>query len=278
MSSFTKIVKDETRKEILIYLHNKGEATYSDILHDMKLSTGKLNYHLKILEPLLSKEGNYYKLNDKGNQLAEIMLNLGNDKKEFQYNRLLPQFLVLISFTFLVISETISHSNAFYALYIISIIALFSSLFLIYTMDEVNGFENLMILLSLFFPYASVFIHIFIFYNDPILAFRYYLPAVMSPVGSIPHFYIYELLPTLIYYFGILPKFINYNVELTEIIFIILLLTELFEGLGHLIDLTPILLGLSLFINRESLKKYRIFLVASIAIVVFSILFTTFIT
>jgi hypothetical protein len=33
----------------------------------MKLSTGKLNYHLKILEPLIEKEGEYYKLNEKGN-------------------------------------------------------------------------------------------------------------------------------------------------------------------------------------------------------------------
>ena len=33
----------------------------------MKLSTGKLNYHLKILELLIEKEGEYYKLNEKGN-------------------------------------------------------------------------------------------------------------------------------------------------------------------------------------------------------------------
>ncbi|WP_246252910.1 winged helix-turn-helix domain-containing protein [Acidianus brierleyi] len=80
MDDLTKIIKDRTRREILLYLHNRGKATYSDILHDMKLSTGKLNYHLKVLEPFLSKENEYYKLNDKGNQLAEIILSLGDNK------------------------------------------------------------------------------------------------------------------------------------------------------------------------------------------------------
>ncbi|AEE93190.1 hypothetical protein Ahos_0299 [Acidianus hospitalis W1] len=67
LMDLNRIIKDKTRKNILIYLKNKGKAAYSEILRDMKLSTGKLNYHLKILELLIEKEGEYYKLNEKGN-------------------------------------------------------------------------------------------------------------------------------------------------------------------------------------------------------------------
>jgi hypothetical protein len=49
--NFTRIVKDKTRREILIYLYNKNKATYSDILHDLNLSTGKLNIISKFSNP-----------------------------------------------------------------------------------------------------------------------------------------------------------------------------------------------------------------------------------
>lgn len=50
-----RIIKDKTIKDIPIYLKNKGKATYSEILRDMKLNIGKLNYYLKILESLIEK-------------------------------------------------------------------------------------------------------------------------------------------------------------------------------------------------------------------------------
>lgn len=100
----------------------------------MKLSTGKLNYHLKILEPLPSKGDDYYKLNDKGNQLAEIIPSLGNDKEESQYYRLLPQFLTLVSFIFLIISVKTLNSYGFYVFYVISIIALYHCSYFIHKM------------------------------------------------------------------------------------------------------------------------------------------------
>ena len=73
----------------------------------MKLSTGKLNYHLKILEPLIEKEGEYYKLNEKGEQLVSIMLSLEGDKDETQYNKVLPQYLALLGVVIFLLTRTL---------------------------------------------------------------------------------------------------------------------------------------------------------------------------
>ncbi|WP_252897088.1 winged helix-turn-helix domain-containing protein [Metallosphaera hakonensis] len=143
MDSFTRILKDRTRKDILIYLYNKNKATYSDILHDLNLSTGKLNYHLKILEPLITKEGEYYMLNEKGRQLVEIMRSLENHKEVSEYTKYIPQFLALVSLIFLFVSgglisnqinantnqPIVSTPQALYVFYSISVIALLTSAF-----------------------------------------------------------------------------------------------------------------------------------------------------
>ncbi|MCH4816483.1 MAG: winged helix-turn-helix domain-containing protein [Saccharolobus sp.] len=283
MDNFTRIIKDRTRREILIYLYNKGKATYSDILHDLKLSTGKLNYHLKILEPLILKEEEYYKLNEKGKQLVEIMLSLSNDKRETEYSRYLPQFLAIASLIFLFISgdflahevniynePVISNPRAFYTIYSISIIALLASSFLLYT-QEAKGLENAMLFLSIIFPYA-------IYLNWHLVYLV--LPAYLIVTSSVTfHYYIYELIPTLIYYFGILPKFINYNVRLMTILWGILIIFGALVNFSaaYLIDLSPLLLGLSIMTSRDSLKNYKILFMITLAIIVGGILFKMFI-
>ncbi|QXJ32275.1 winged helix-turn-helix domain-containing protein [Saccharolobus shibatae] len=283
MDNFTRIIKDKTRREILIYLYNKGKATYSDILHDLNLSTGKLNYHLKILEPLILKEEEYYKLNEKGKQLVEIMLSLSNDKREIEYSRYLPQFLAIASLIFLFISggflahevniynePVTSNPQAFYTIYSISIIALLSSSFLLYT-QEAKGLENAMLFLSIIFPYA-------IYLNWHLVYLV--LPAYLIVTSSVTfHYYIYELIPTLIYYFGILPKFINYNIRLMTILWGILIIFGALVNFSaaYLIDLSPLLLGLSIMTSRDSLKNYKILFMITLAIIVGGILFKMFI-
>ena len=269
MADLSKIIKDKTRREILFYLYNKGKATYSEILHDLNLSTGRLNYHLKILEPFLVKEESYYKLNDKGKQLVEIMQSVGEEKKENR--KLLPQFLALASFVLLIVAGTAIHDfNAFVAFYSLSLVLLLSSVYFLYTQEEVSGLENIMILLSLFIPYVLVFTS-----NYDVFILPLYL--VVTYTVKI-NFTIYSLIPVLIYYFGVLPKFMNYNEKLLMGIIVVMLLVNTLEGFSasYIIDLSPLLLATSLVVNRDRLENKNVFLFFAffdLAIIVASIVF-----
>jgi DNA-binding transcriptional ArsR family regulator len=75
LTSLHKILKDETRRKIIILLSEKGNLSYSDLMEASEvLSTGLLNYHLKVLSDLLRKnDSGQYSLSDKG-QLAYRLL------------------------------------------------------------------------------------------------------------------------------------------------------------------------------------------------------------
>jgi DNA-binding transcriptional ArsR family regulator len=62
-----KILKDETRRKIVLILHDRSNLTYSDLLEALKTQDrGRLNYHLKDLAPLLNKNDGGYSLNEQG--------------------------------------------------------------------------------------------------------------------------------------------------------------------------------------------------------------------
>jgi DNA-binding transcriptional ArsR family regulator len=69
IASLHKILKDETRQKIITLLNEKGSLSYSDLMEELDvLSTGLLNYHLKVLGNLLQKnENGHYMLSEKGN-------------------------------------------------------------------------------------------------------------------------------------------------------------------------------------------------------------------
>ena len=67
LASLHKILKDETRRKIILLLHNSGGLSYSDLLRALKITDrGRMNYHLKFLSPLITKDDEKYVLNDKG--------------------------------------------------------------------------------------------------------------------------------------------------------------------------------------------------------------------
>ncbi|XHH08497.1 MAG: helix-turn-helix domain-containing protein [Candidatus Bathyarchaeia archaeon] len=76
-----KILRDETRRKIVLLLHEQSSLTYSDLLEALKTQNkGSLNYHLKALSPLLEKADSNYSLNEQG-VLAWKML------QEFAYTQ-----------------------------------------------------------------------------------------------------------------------------------------------------------------------------------------------
>jgi DNA-binding transcriptional ArsR family regulator len=79
LSRLYKILKDGTRVKILELLENRGSLGYGELLSLSEISnTGRLNYHLKILRDLISKNGEAgrYSLSEKGRLAAEFLTKL----------------------------------------------------------------------------------------------------------------------------------------------------------------------------------------------------------
>jgi len=78
MSSFAslhKILKDETRSKIILLLDEKDSLSYTDLMETLGfLTTGLLNYHLKVLGDLLAKnEAGQYILSERGELAAKFL-------------------------------------------------------------------------------------------------------------------------------------------------------------------------------------------------------------
>jgi len=71
-----KILKDETRRRIILLLREKGSLSYMDLMKALGITnTGKTNYHLKVLDNLLSKmENGRYALTEKGILASQLLL------------------------------------------------------------------------------------------------------------------------------------------------------------------------------------------------------------
>ena len=76
IGSLHKILKNETRRKIIILLNEKGELSYTDLMETLGfVTTGRLNYHLKVLGELLSKnEIGQYSLTEKGKLASKLLL------------------------------------------------------------------------------------------------------------------------------------------------------------------------------------------------------------
>jgi DNA-binding transcriptional ArsR family regulator len=74
IASLHKILKDKTRQKILTLLATRGSLSYTELMEQLDVLTGILNYHLKVLGDLLQKNNSgQYILSDKG-QLAYKVL------------------------------------------------------------------------------------------------------------------------------------------------------------------------------------------------------------
>ena len=74
-ASLHKILSDTTRRSILELLAEKESLTYTDLMTLLQITnTGRLNYHLKALGSLISKdEGGKYRLPEQGQQAAYLL-------------------------------------------------------------------------------------------------------------------------------------------------------------------------------------------------------------
>jgi hypothetical protein len=82
IASLHKILKDETRRKIVLLLNERGNLSYTELLDTLGIcSTGLLNYHLKVLGSLLMKSGDgRYALTEKGRLASRLLLEFPDDQ------------------------------------------------------------------------------------------------------------------------------------------------------------------------------------------------------
>jgi DNA-binding HxlR family transcriptional regulator len=76
IESLHKILKDQTRRKIVLSINEKGSLSYTELMNTVAVSsTGTLNYHLKVLSELLTKdETGQYMLTEKGKLASKLLL------------------------------------------------------------------------------------------------------------------------------------------------------------------------------------------------------------
>jgi len=75
LESLHKILKHPIRRKIVLELDEKRELAYINLMNLLEVeNTGKLNYHLKILDDLIEKNGNgKYHLTEKGDLASQLL-------------------------------------------------------------------------------------------------------------------------------------------------------------------------------------------------------------
>ena len=74
----------EERRNILKIIGNSSEGVkYSDVLNELQLNTGKLNYHLKLLEGLIERDNDrHYRLTKLGIKSVMVLNSITEDLDE----------------------------------------------------------------------------------------------------------------------------------------------------------------------------------------------------
>jgi hypothetical protein len=133
IGSLYEILKDKTRRTIILKLNEKGSIGYTELIDITKASsTGKLNYHLKILGDLVTKNSNgQYMLSEKGKLASKMLIefpddtaslykewiriNLMSKRTDWLFGVKLSWILSLISLTIVIILNAVSINNLIFA-------------------------------------------------------------------------------------------------------------------------------------------------------------------
>lgn len=100
LESLHKVLKDEKRRKIITLLNEKGNQSYTDLLNALGTdSTGKLNYHLKILNELITKrEDGQYVLTDKGKLAVNLLQEFAPRKSQSEIDAPFPRgYMIVVS-------------------------------------------------------------------------------------------------------------------------------------------------------------------------------------
>ncbi len=99
LESLHKVLKDEKRRKIIGLLNEQGSLSYTQLMNTLGISTGKLNYHLKILnEFIMKQEDGTYVLTEKGKLAVNLMQQFGERKSQSQIDAPFPKgYMIIVS-------------------------------------------------------------------------------------------------------------------------------------------------------------------------------------
>ena len=99
IASLHKILKDETRSQILLLLNEKGSLSYTDLMATLGIvSTGTLNYHLKVLGDLLSKsENGHYTLTERGKLASRLLVEFPEQNNQGERRKWARRFFTALA-------------------------------------------------------------------------------------------------------------------------------------------------------------------------------------
>ena len=109
IASLHKILKDETRRKIILLLNENGSLSYTDLMDTLGIvSTGTLNYHLKVLGDLLSKnEGGQYTLTERGKLASRLLIEFPEANNQLERKKWQRRFWTAVGVSQIVILITV---------------------------------------------------------------------------------------------------------------------------------------------------------------------------
>jgi hypothetical protein len=110
IASLHKILKDETRQRILFTLNERGNQTYTDLMNSQGItSTGKMNYHIKMLNGLVSKnQDGLYSLTEKGKLALRLLDEFRETKSQAQLDAPFPRGYIIVVALFSVVALSVN--------------------------------------------------------------------------------------------------------------------------------------------------------------------------
>jgi F0F1-type ATP synthase assembly protein I len=140
LESLHKVLKDEKRRKIITLLNEKESLSYTELMNMLEISsTGKLNYHLKILnELIIKKEDGLYVLTEKGKLAVHLLQEFGERKSQSQIEAPFSRgyFIVVSLFSSVMVGLS-------FGLYLLGLVTF--DRFVLYTVMTVLGFVFLVI-------------------------------------------------------------------------------------------------------------------------------------
>ena len=117
LASLHKILKDETRSKAILLLSKKGAMSYTDLMDELGIvSTGLLNYHLKVLGELVQKnDAGQYSLTERGKLASRLLVEFpeGNDQVERRKRQRFYWTAVAVSQLVILVTVWALHSTGY---------------------------------------------------------------------------------------------------------------------------------------------------------------------
>jgi len=109
IASLHKILKDETRRQIVLLLNEKNSMGYTELMDTLGIvSTGTLNYHLKVLGDLLLKnENGQYTLTERGKLASRLLVEFPEQDNQAERRKWTRRFFITLALGQVVYFSTI---------------------------------------------------------------------------------------------------------------------------------------------------------------------------